>query len=404
MNILYLDHYAGSVKHGRSFRPYYLGKEWIKKGHRLTVVGASYSHIRSMQPQQVGLEDIEGIQYLWLRTPSYTNNGLKRFWSMIVFTIQLFWNLRRITKLNPPDVVIASTVYMLDIFPAWIIKKFSGAKIVFELHDIWPTSPQELGSMSKWHPFILLLSLTERFVYKVSDRVISILPKTYHHMKKFGVKEDNFFYIPNGIDLQDWKLSTPLPKHHDAILTKLKEQGYFLIGYTGSHAISNALTTLLDAAALLKNEKIYFILIGDGQEKQNLQAYAKENAISHVCFLDSIAKRSIPVALSHMDALYLGWQKQPLYRFGIGANKIFDYMMAQKPILHAVNAGNDPVAEAQCGLSVDAQDAKALAKAILDLKAMPLQEHFLMGKRGKDYVLKHHDYTVLAKQFLSALR
>jgi glycosyltransferase involved in cell wall biosynthesis len=303
MNILYLDHYAGSFKHGRSFRPYYLGKEWVKAGHKLTVVGGSYSHVRSTQPDQLGLEDIEGIQYLWLRTPGYPGNGLKRFWSMLVFIFQLFWNLRHIIKLSKPDVVIASTVYMLDIFPAWVIKKLTGARLVFELHDIWPASPVELGPMSPYHPFILLLAMTEVFTYRVSDRVVSILPKTYDHMKQFGVKESNFLHIPNGIDLADWEQSEPLPEKQETFLTELKASGYFLICYAGSHAISNSLTTLLDAADILKEEKIHFILIGDGQEKQNLQAYAQHKSLNQVTFMDRIPKRSIPTALGMMDVL-----------------------------------------------------------------------------------------------------
>lgn len=404
MNILYLDHYAGSIKHGRSFRPYYLGKEWLKEGHRLTVVGGSYSHVRTMQPKQLGIEDIEGITYLWLKTPHYVGNGLKRFWSMIVFILQLFFHTKQILRLSKPDVIIASTVYMLDIFPAWVMAKCSGARLVFELHDIWPASPIELGPMNKWHPFILLLAATERFVYRVSDKVVSILPKTYDHMKRFGVKPEQFLHVPNGIDLDDWQHSEPLPPETEAYLASLKEQGKFLICYAGSHATSNALTTLLDAATLLSSTKLHVILIGDGQEKASLQAYANQHGIKNVSFMGRIPKRSIPTALARMDGLYIGWQKQPLYRFGISANKLFDYMMAAKPIIHSVTAGNDPIAEAQCGISVEAEDTQAVTQAIESLMVSSPEALDSMGKKGKAYVLTHHDYRVLAKDFLKALR
>lgn len=50
MNILYIDHYAGSVQHGMEFRPYYLAREWVKLGHRARVIGADFSHLRTVNP------------------------------------------------------------------------------------------------------------------------------------------------------------------------------------------------------------------------------------------------------------------------------------------------------------------------------------------------------------------
>lgn len=404
MKILYLDHYAGSVKHGRSFRPYYLGKEWVKRGHQLTVVGGTYSHVRTVQPKEPGREDIEGIQYLWLKTPYYKHNGVKRFFSMLVFILKLFFNQNMILQLSKPDVIIASTVYMLDIFPAWIMAKRSKAKLVFELHDIWPLSPMELGNMSKWHPFIVGMRFTEWFVYKVVDRVVSILPKTYDHMKQFGIKPEQFVHVPNGIDLEDWNATESLPNSVKEQIEALRAKGLFLVCYAGSHAVSNALTNLLDAAELLKDQKVHFLLIGDGQEKEALQQYAQDKNIQNVTFLGRISKRSIPQALEMMDALYIGLQNQPLFRFGVSANKLFDYMMAKKPVIYAVTAGNDPIADADCGLSVKAENAPLLAQAVMEMMNKSTEERSRMGENGRAYVLAHHDYKVLAQEFEEALK
>ena len=191
MNILYLDHYAGSIKHGRSFRTYYLGQEWIKKGHKLTVVGGSYSHLRNIQPDKLGMEEIDGIKYIWLKTPFYKKNGIQRAWSMIVFTFKLFFYMRKILKESQPDIIVGSTVYMLDMFPAWFMKKNfkKTKKLVFELHDLWPLSPMELGGMSKWNPFIIMIEIAHWWTYKVADKVVSILPNTYEYIKKFDIKK-----------------------------------------------------------------------------------------------------------------------------------------------------------------------------------------------------------------------
>ena len=86
------------------------------------------------------------------------------------------------------------------------------------------------------------------------------------------------------------------------------------------------------------------------------------------------------------------------------AEKVFDYMMAAKPVLHAVEAGNDLVAENGCGISCPPEDPAALAEAVLRLRAMTAAEREAMGLRGKEYVMRHHDYRVLANRFLEVLQ
>ena len=50
MNILYLNHYAGSPALGMEYRPYYLAREWVRASHAVTMVAASFSHVRARQP------------------------------------------------------------------------------------------------------------------------------------------------------------------------------------------------------------------------------------------------------------------------------------------------------------------------------------------------------------------
>ncbi|MDR2407385.1 MAG: glycosyltransferase WbuB, partial [Bacteroidales bacterium] len=88
MNILLINHYAGTPELGMEFRPYYLAKEWVKQGHKVTIVAASYSHLRTKQPKiskSFDVETIEGIKYIWIKTPAYTFSGIKRFINIITF-------------------------------------------------------------------------------------------------------------------------------------------------------------------------------------------------------------------------------------------------------------------------------------------------------------------------------
>ena len=86
MNILYLDHYAGSADMGMEFRPYYLSKEWTKMGHKVTIVAGDYSHLRRKNPtveKDFQTEMIDGIEYVWLKTGEYSGNGGKRAMTML---------------------------------------------------------------------------------------------------------------------------------------------------------------------------------------------------------------------------------------------------------------------------------------------------------------------------------
>ena len=403
MNIFLINHYAGSPKMGMEYRPYYLAKEWIKMGHQVSILLASHSHIRQHNHQMN--EDIEevmidGIQYIWINTPNYKGNGLGRIKNMFAFINKSWIKAGYFAKTYQPDIVIASSTYPSDNYVAKKIAKLSGAKYIYEVHDLWPLSPMELGSMSKYHPFIVAMQHGENLAYRKADAVVSMLPATQEHMKEHGLDLKKWHYIPNGIVVEDWMNTAALPLVHQELFEKLQKNKQTIIAYTGGHAISNALSSLVETARILqKNTSISFVLIGDGIEKEQIKNSAKD--LSNIYFLDPIEKAAIPIALKMCDILFIGWNKNPLYRFGISPNKIFDYMMAEKPIVHAVNAPNNFVEEANCGIAVEAENSHAIAEAIIKLQKADNVEREIMAQNGKKYVLENHDYKVLAKQFIS---
>lgn len=407
MNILLINHYAGSPNHGMEYRPYYMAREWIREGHDVTIVAASFSHLRSQQPKVSGgyTEELkDGIRYIWLLTPAYKGNGFGRVKNMLAFILQLYRRHSQIIKDKKFDLVIASSTYPLDIYPAKFIADKTRAKLIYEVHDLWPLSPMELGKMSKYHPFIMVMQAAENYAYRVVDKVVSMLPKAEPHMLSHGLSYGKFNYIPNGIDIAEWEDN----KSHDfcqlaETLNQMKENNKFIVGYAGGHAVSNALCFLLEAAAEITDKNIVFVLIGAGSEKQKLQQEAVKKGLENFFFFSAVKKEEIPQILSIFDILYIGWNKVSLYRFGICPNKLFDYMMSGKPIIHSVEAGNDLVAESGCGISVPAECPKAILKAILNLKDLTESARLAMGMRGKAYVVKYHDYRVLAKRFIDCI-
>ena len=404
MNILLINHYAGSTRHGMEFRPFYLAREWVRAGHRVQIVAASFSHIRVRQPEFEGAtldEQIEGIDYHWLRTPAYTGNGLCRVKNMLAFMAGLWRGGPRLAREFHPDVVIASSTYPMDIWPARRIARLSQARLVYEVHDLWPLSPMELGGLSRWHPFIVWVQLAEDYAYRHADKVVSMLPKAMQYMCSRGMAAQKFAYVPNGVDEEEWANPADLPPQVKRSLDVLRAKGLPLVGYAGTHGLSNALDVLLDAASQLKGQA-EVVIVGTGPDREALLARVANEELSNVTMLPAIPKQSIPRFLDDVDIAYIGWHPNPLYRFGISPNKLMDYMMAGKPVVHSVSAGNDPVAEAGCGFTVPPGDAAAVAQAILKLSAMSEAQRKLLGAAGKAFILKNQTYPFLAANFLAA--
>jgi glycosyltransferase involved in cell wall biosynthesis len=407
MRILYIDHYAGSPQYGMEYRPHYMARQWVRMGHEVTVMAASFSHLRYKNPDvtaELSEEMIDGIRYVWLKTPSYSGNGMYRVINMATFSLKLFRFRRRIIRQFRPDAVIASSTYTWDIFPSHAIARAANAKLIYEVHDLWPLSPIELGNMPRWHPFIVSLQWGEDYACRHADLVVSMLPLANMHLSEHGMSAEKFHYIPNGIELSEWESETDtLPDVHLEVLKKCRQQGRFLLCYAGSHGLSDALDILLDAAKLLRDRPVDFVLVGKGPDKIRLQQKVMQWGLHNVHFLDPVPKKAIPNLLRSMDGLYIGCQKQQLYRFGISPNKLMDYMAAGKPIINAIEAGNDPIGDANCGFTVKAESTGAIASAVIRLMALPATERERMGTAGKAYVRTRHDYAILAQKFLGLM-
>lgn len=407
MNILLINHYAGSPKYGMEYRPYYLAREWVKMGHSVSIVASSVSHVRTISPKingHVTQEMVDGIRYLWLKTPSYNGNGIPRAINIFSFVGRLLLNRNAIARIVKPDLVIASSTYPLDIIAARVLAQKGHAKLLFEVHDLWPLSPIELGGMSKDHPFIILMQWAENYAYRNADLVVSLLPKAKEYMLQHGMKPEKFIHIPNGIDLTEWQSDqAELPDEHMKAISNTKATGYFMVAYAGAHGLANALDYFLDAAYQMQEYPVRFVLIGQGPEKDRLIRKTQARRQENIIFLPPVDKRIMPVILDQMDALYIGLKGNSLFRFGVSPNKLMDYLMAGKPIINAIMSGNDIVTESGSGISIPPENPGEIVHAVLYLMYLPIEKRMEMGQKGKAYVMMHHDYKVLAQQFIASI-
>ena len=382
-----------------------MAREWKNKGHNVTILGANFSHLRKNNPvieKDFQEEVIDGITYVWVKTPQYQGNGVGRIKNISTFMWKLRTNYKMLADKYKPDAVIASSTYPLDIYPAHRIAKRCNAKLCFEIHDLWPLSPMEIGGFSEKNPAIVILQRAEDFAFKNSDVIVSILPNADKHIRERGFSTDKFVYVPNGI-LTGEKNEAPMEKTIER-LQELKEQGYFLVGYTGNHSPANVLDTMIDAAKKTTDEKVKYVLVGKGNVKNQLMEYAKANNVTNIEFLDPVLKDNMDNVLELLDIGYIGLKKQNLFNYGVSPNKLFDYMMASLPVIYAVEASNDPVKDSNCGISVPAENPEAVVEAVMKIKNLSEEEKIKMGGNGKKYVLDNHMYEGLADKFLNALK
>ena len=401
MNILMISHYAGAPQYGMEFRSYYMAREWVRMGHRVTVVGAAFSHLRKVQPP-VGHETLEGINYLWLPTTHYEGNGIKRVLSMFQFCCQVYKHSRELIDFKP-DIVIASSVYTFDLYPCRYIARRTGAKLVYEVHDLWPLSVITIGGYSRKHPFILMLQHCENYAYRHCDMVVSILDKAFPHMQRHGLSEDRFCCVPNGYLKEEWENidNISIPKEHEELLTRLHQEGKIIVGFAGGHTQSTAMDVLLDAAGLLKERSnLAFVLVGNGPQKAELITKAKNENLSNVFFLPPIDKNSIPKLLQQFDICYAGGIHSTLHRYGTSFNKIIDYMLAAKPIVKSVDEPGSEVERVGCGIQVEAENASQVRDAIVALANMSEEERKDMGAKGLKYATENLEYHALSQQFI----
>jgi len=174
--------------------------------------------------------------------------------------------------------------------------------------------------------------------------------------------------------------------------------------YLGGHALSNALDVLIDAAEKTAADSgIAYVLVGKGVEKERLIGRARERGLDNVVFLPPVEKLQVPAVLQQADTLYVGTVSSPLYRFGISLNKIYDYLMAGVPVISGIEAPNNDVAEAGCGITIRPDDPDDLVRAIAEIREMSPEERRQLGDNGRIYVMEKYDYKVIAKQFMEII-
>jgi glycosyltransferase involved in cell wall biosynthesis len=271
------------------------------------------------------------------------------------------FNSIRLALAEPYDVLFATTTPLTAGIPGIFARWLRHKPFVFEVRDLWPELPREMGVIK--NPLILwAMSALEWLSYRSATRCVALSPGIAKGIERRGVQPENIAMVPNGCDLELFR-APPTAWRPAGV-----EARHLLALFTGAHGMANGLEAVLDAAEVLKargRNDVKLLLIGDGKMKPALMATAEQRGLHNVIFHDPVPKTRLSGLLAGSD---LGLQilaDVPAFYYGTSPNKFFDYVAAGLPILNNYPGWlAEVISAADCGFVVPPRDAVAFADAL----------------------------------------
>lgn len=393
------NHYAIPPKIGGITRHFDFARQLVQRGYRVTIFASSFDHKQRVEMLEKGkrfkIEEYENVNFVWIKTIPYKKNDIKRLLNIFSYAKNLYLIAK---KFERPDVIIASSFHPLAWIVGYLLSRRFKCRFVAEVRDLWPQSGIDLGALKEGSIVVKLLRRLEKFIYTKADYVVTVLPKADQYIENLGVAKEKIVHIPNGCDIQRFDaLKGAVPDEVKKILER--HEGHFKACYLGALGQANAMETVIESAKVVQErvgDKIHFLIVGDGPEKEKLQSMAKELGLFNVFFYPPISKLSVPALLEHVDITLVSMHNLKVYKYGISLNKLFDYLCAAKPIVFAGNVANDIVKESGAGISCESYNSRAFAQAVISLYEMSEEKRKKMGQKGREFVEKHHDIKILA--------
>lgn len=390
MNIWIFNHHALTPDMSGGTRHYDFAKELVRRGHSVTIVASSfhyakYTEMKEYDDKKYIKENIDGIDFIWIRTSPYFGNGVARVKNMLGYTYKV---LKIIPKLDlkVPDIIIGSSVHLFAVYAAYRLSKKYNTPFIMEVRDLWPQTLIDMG-MSRWHPFIILLGRLEKFLYHKADKIISNLPYAFEYIQKF-VSKDKFIWISNGVDLEN------------ITYVERENTDKFIISYTGAIGVANNLKLFVEAAESLKDkDDISFRIVGDGAEKDSLIQLVKLKKLKNISIEDSVAKNKVVKILQSSDVLYFNLKDSPVFNYGVSSNKLFDYMASGRVIIYSTTAKNNPIKDAGIGYSIEPDNLEQLKQTILDIYNLSQEERISIGRQIRNYTEQNYSILSLTDKF-----
>ncbi len=340
----------------------------VKHGFEVGVYAAqpSYFEESASVPSSI---DYQGIRIRRLRSTHFGRVSISaRLVDSLTFSVSMAWCL----ALMPRDaVVIALTNPPLLPWLGALSKLVFGNRLVIVVHDVYPDIAAQLGVIKKGGQLHRSLAAIQRFAYQQADSIIVLGRDMLRVVAN---------YVPNGgqnaiVIIPNWADDPALAPTLKSGSETARKQGLldsFVVQYSGNLGMSQNLEIVVEAAKVLKDENVHFVLVGEGPRRENLRRLVLATGLTNVRFLPRVPEESLSDSLAACDAALV-----PLADGIEGLSvpsKYYGILASGKPVLAAMASDAEvalSVTEDRTGLVVPPGDAGALADAILSLKRDP---------------------------------
>ncbi len=404
MKILYLCQHFNTPDGAGGLRPYHFPAALVAAGHEVTLVCGSYSTASSglSGPFRSGVRRgmVNGFEVIELNL-AYGNaqSFARRVSTFLAYAIRSL----RYSLFLRYDLVFASSTPLTVAIPGLAARWLRSKPFVFEVRDLWPELPREMGVITN-KAVLGMMSLLKWAAYRSARQLVALAPGIAEGIERLGVAPERIAMIPNGSDLVLFRpLDVARRRAIRARYPQLGEQS-FLAVYAGSHGIANGLDRLIDAAQVLKqrgNEHVQIVLVGEGRLKDDLVARAQSMGLSNCVFLPTVDKREIGRFMASCDVGLMSLANVPAFYRGTSPNKFFDYIACGLPVVN-----NYPgwlaslITVNECGIAVPPDDPGALADALETLAGDPVLCEQLSAN-SRRLAEAHFDWQVLQKRFVA---
>jgi glycosyltransferase involved in cell wall biosynthesis len=369
-------------------RHFELAKFLQSRGHELVIVASDLNYQtgqRTVTRKGIFAEQLmDGVRIL--RAYIYPALHRSYFWrtiSFFSFMISSIW-----TALQVRDVVLVmgTTPPIFQAVSAWFVAWIRRKPFLLEVRDLWPEFGVSMGVLK--NPVVIALGRwLEKFLYARATHILVNSPAYKEYMVGKGVPEKKITFIPYGTDVDMFN------PHVDgsSIRRELGLQDKFVVLYTGALGQANDIDTILQAAKRLGAEdKIRFVLFGDGKERPRLRHEAEQMKLSNIIFAGVRAKKEMPRVVASADVCLAILQDIPMFRTTY-PNKVFDYMAAGRATVLVIDGVSRQLIESSNGgVFVQPGNDELLAKTILELSNDSVRVK-QMGQNAREYLVKHLD-------------
>lgn len=351
MKVLILHQYFNTPATGGALRSYYLATALAAKGIETVVITTHNQSTRKTIR-------IEGVEVHYLPIPYDNRFG---FFKRVSSFLKFVWSIvREAGQFKDADVCYAiSTPLTIGLAAIWIKKRYR-IPYFFEVGDLWPEAPVQLGVIK--NPLLkAMLYKLERSVYKRAKAMVALSEAIKAAIqKKISGKE--IHVIPNMADTDFYKPESKRPE----LEAKFGVQDKFVISYIGTMGLANGLEYIIDCAAEAQRQKtsLHFLLCGEGAMLDRLKQQATQKSLSNLSFISAQNREGVRDVLNVTDAVLVCYRPLPVLETG-SPNKYFDGLAAGKLIVVNVKGWmKDEVEKNGCGISVEAKAPTDFLKMI----------------------------------------